>query len=115
MKAAAAGLRESVLATGWGVFEHSYYSVITPEGCAAILWKTADYAAQAAKALKLTSKDLKKLNIIDDVLPEPLGGGHRDPALMIATLEKYLFETVRDLKRVRIETLLKSAMNGCGT
>jgi acetyl-CoA carboxylase carboxyl transferase subunit alpha len=89
------------------MFEHSYYSVITPEGCAAILWKTAEYASQAAKALKLTSKDLKKLNIIDDILPEPLGGGHRDTAAMMATLEKYLFETVRDLKRVRIETLLK--------
>jgi acetyl-CoA carboxylase carboxyl transferase subunit alpha len=89
------------------MFEHAYYSVITPEGCAAILWKTSQQAAQAAKSLRLTSKDLKKLDIVDDILSEPLGGGHRDPASMVQTFEKYVSEMVRDLKRVRIETLLK--------
>ncbi len=89
------------------MFEHAYYSVITPEGCAAILWKTAQQAAQAAKALKLTAKDLKRLNLVDDVLPEPLGGGHRNPAAMMEVFEKYVSDTVRDLRRVRIETLLK--------
>jgi acetyl-CoA carboxylase carboxyl transferase subunit alpha len=89
------------------MFEHAYYSVITPEGCAAILWKSAERAADAAHALRLTSRDLKKLNIVDDILPEPMGGGHRSPATMVATLEKYVVETLRDLKRVRIDTLLK--------
>ncbi len=89
------------------MFEHAYFSVITPEGCAAILWKTAQNAPQAAKSLKLTSKDLKKLNLVDDILPEPLGGGHRDPAAMMGTFEKYIVETLRELKRVRLDTLLK--------
>lgn len=89
------------------MFEHAYYSVITPEGCAAILWKTAQQASHAAKALKLTSRDLKRLSLIDQILPEPLGGGHREPAAMMATFERYVGETLRDLKRVRIETLLK--------
>ena len=89
------------------MFEHAYYSVITPEGCAAILWRSADKAAQAAKALKLTSRELKKLNLIDDVLPEPLGGGHRQPDAMIAAFEQYVTQALRDLKRVRLDTLLK--------
>ena len=89
------------------MFEHAYYSVITPEGCAAILWKTAERAADAAATLKLTAKDLKKLNLIDDILPEPLGGGHRNPSEMFGRFEKYVTETLRSLKRVRIDTLLK--------
>jgi len=89
------------------MFEHAYYSVITPEGCAAILWRSADKAAQAAQALKLTSRELKKLNLIDDVLPEPLGGGHRHPDAMIAAFEQYVTQVLRDLKRVRLDTLLK--------
>jgi len=89
------------------MFQHAYYSVITPEGCAAILWKSAERAAEAAQALRLTSRDLKKLGLIDEILPEPLGGGHRDPKAMVGTLEKYVIETLRELKRVRIDTLLK--------
>jgi len=89
------------------MFEHAYYSVITPEGCAAILWKTAERAADAAATLKLTAKDLKKLNLIDDILPEPLGGGHRNPSEMFGRFEKYVTETLRSLKRVRVDTLLK--------
>ncbi len=89
------------------MFEHAYYSVITPEGCAAILWRSSEHAARAADALKLTSRELKKLNLIDDVITEPLGGGHRNPATMIEHFEQYVSETIRDLKRVRTETLLK--------
>jgi len=89
------------------VFEHAYYSVITPEGCAAILWKSAEQAAEAAKSLKLTARDLKKLDLVDDILPEPPGGGHRQPAAMIATFEQYVVDRLRELKRVRIDTLLK--------
>ena len=89
------------------MFEHAYYSVISPEGCAAILWKSAEHAQTAAKALKFTSKELRKLNLIDDVIKEPLGGAHRDPAAAAASLEKYIVESLRDLKRVKPETLLK--------
>jgi acetyl-CoA carboxylase carboxyl transferase subunit alpha len=89
------------------MFEHAYYSVITPEGCAAILWKTAERAPDAAAALRLTAKDLKKLNIIDDILPEPLGGGHRNPGEMYTRFEKYVTETLRSMKRTRIDTLMK--------
>ncbi len=88
------------------MFEHAYYSVITPEGCAAILWRSAEYAPQAAKALKLTSQELKKLNLVDEILPEPLGGGHRNPPAMYETFERYVSDTLRDLKKVRIDTLL---------
>lgn len=89
------------------MFEHAYYSVISPEGCAAILWKSAEHAKTAAKALKFTAKDLKKLKLVDDVIKEPLGGAHRDPAVAAASLEKYIVDTLRDLKRVRPDTLIK--------
>lgn len=89
------------------MFEHAYFSVITPEGCAAILFKTAEEAPRAAKALKLSARDLKKLGIIDQILPEPMGGGHRDPAAMLETFDKYVTDTLRELKRVRIDTLLR--------
>lgn len=89
------------------MFEHAYYSVITPEGCAAILWKSTEQVVEAAQHLKLTAQDLKRLDLIDRILPEPLGGGHRNPSVMIATFEQYVSSALRDLKRVRIETLLK--------
>lgn len=89
------------------ILEHAYYSVISPEGCAAILWKSAEFAPTAAKSLKFTAKDLKKLHLVDDVIKEPLGGAHRDPATTAGNLERFIVETLRDLKRVRIETLLR--------
>jgi acetyl-CoA carboxylase carboxyl transferase subunit alpha len=89
------------------IFEHSFYSVISAEGCAAILWKTHEQRERAAAALKFTARDLKKLNLIDDVIPEPLGGSHRDPLAASQALEKYLTDALRELKRPRIETLLR--------
>ena len=76
------------LATGNSVlmFEHAVYSVIAPEGCASILWRTADKAADAAEAMKVTAQDLKSLGVIDRIVPEPLGGAHRDPGAAIASL-----------------------------
>ena len=68
------------------MMEHSIYAVISPEGCAAILWKDAANAAIAAEALKITAEDLKRLKLIDMVVPEPLGGAHRDPAAAIAAV-----------------------------
>lgn len=89
------------------MFEHSFYSVISAEGCAAILWKTAEQRQRAAEALKFTAPDLKKLDIVDDVIPEPVGGAHRDPELASASLEKYLIDTLRELKRRKTDTLVK--------
>src|SRR5699024_5740562 len=62
------------------MFEHAVYSVISPEGCASILWRTAEKAPQAAEAMKLTAQDLAALSVIDRIVPEPMGGAHRDPA-----------------------------------
>jgi len=68
------------------MFEHAVYSVISPEGCASILWRTADKAADAAEAMKVTAQDLKGLGVIDTIVPEPVGGAHRDPAAAITAL-----------------------------
>ncbi len=68
------------------MFEHAVYSVISPEGCASILWRTADKAPEAAEAMKVTAQDLKALGVIDTIVPEPLGGAHRAPAEAIAAL-----------------------------
>jgi acetyl-CoA carboxylase carboxyl transferase subunit alpha len=89
------------------VMEYAYYSVISPEGCAAILWKSGEQAPLAAEALKLTPKNLKRLEIIDAVIDEPLGGAHRDPQVAAKTLEDWISQKVRDLRRVRIDTLLR--------
>jgi acetyl-CoA carboxylase carboxyl transferase subunit alpha len=68
------------------MFEHAVYSVISPEGCASILWRTSDKAADAAEAMKITAADLQRLGVVDRVVPEPMGGAHRDPATAIASL-----------------------------
>jgi len=68
------------------MFEHAVYSVISPEGCASILWRTADKAPDAAEAMKVTAQDLKGLGVIDVIVPEPVGGAHRDPSAAIASL-----------------------------
>lgn len=68
------------------MFEHAIYSVISPEGCASILWRTGDKAAEAAEAMKVTAADLHRLGVVDRVVPEPMGGAHRDPAAAIAAL-----------------------------
>ncbi|WP_174291414.1 acetyl-CoA carboxylase carboxyltransferase subunit alpha [Sphingomonas bacterium] len=68
------------------MFEHAVYSVISPEGCASILWRTADKAAEAAEAMRITAQDLKSFGVIDTIVSEPLGGAHRDPAKAIGAL-----------------------------
>ena len=70
------------------MFEHAVYSVISPEGCASILWRTNEKAADAAQAMRITAPDLKALGVIDTVVPEPIGGAHRDPELAMAELKK---------------------------
>jgi acetyl-CoA carboxylase carboxyl transferase subunit alpha len=68
------------------MFEHAVYSVISPEGCASILWRTSDKAADAAEAMKITAADLQRLGVIDRIVPEPTGGAHRNRVRAIATL-----------------------------
>ncbi|WP_315785092.1 acetyl-CoA carboxylase carboxyltransferase subunit alpha [Fischerella sp. JS2] len=82
------------------MFEHSVYTVITPEACAAILWKDASKAPQAAAVLKMTSHDLKNLGIIDQILPEPVGGAHSDPIKTAQTLKSALLDNLDELGRL---------------
>ena len=91
------------------MLEHAYYSVISPEGCAGILWKVATDETKplAAEALGLTAKDLARLGVIDDVIPEPLGGAHRDHREMANTLKTYLLRYLRELGLLSTEELLE--------
>ena len=89
------------------MLEHSYYSVISPEGCAGILWKTHEYKSQASKALRLTSADLTQFGLIDAVLKEPIGGAHRDHHQMAATMKHFLRTNLRELSRESIDELLE--------
>ena len=93
-----------------GMLEHAYYSVISPEGCAGILWRTATDETKplAAAALKLTAKDLSRFGIIDDVIPEPLGGAQRDHREIANTLKSYLLRYIRELRLVPLDDLLEA-------
>lgn len=90
------------------MLEHAYYSVISPEGCAGILWKDRQYKEEAARALKMTSKDLIQLGLVDHVIPEPLGGAHRDPFQMASRLKLYLRNTLKELMAIPIPELLEA-------
>ena len=90
------------------VLQFSYYSVISPEGCAGILWKSHQYAERAATALKFTSADLLRLGVVDQVIPEPLGGAHRDHHQMAMRLKVFLMRTLRELTARSPEQLLQS-------
>ena len=90
----------------FAMLEFAYYSVISPEGCAAILWRDGSQAPKAAEALKLTSKDLYKLKLVDAVVPEPLGGAHRNVHDTVYNVEKYIVSTLAKLKRIKIDDLL---------
>jgi len=89
------------------VLENAYYSVISPEGCAAILWKDSSKAAEAAEVLKLTAQDLLGLGIIDEIIPEPLGGAHRDPQKMAKVLKEAINRNLKGLEALNKEELLK--------
>jgi len=89
------------------MLEHAYYSVISPEGCAGILWKSNKFAEQAAAALKMTSKHLLSLKVVDDVIEEPLGGAHRDHHQMAARLKIYLLKCLRELAGAPPERLVE--------
>lgn len=90
------------------IFENSYYSVISPEGCAAILWKDSAAAPKAADALKLSADNLEKLGVVDEVIPEPLGGAHNDPAQAAAALKYSLHKHLNDLRALDEGKLLET-------
>jgi acetyl-CoA carboxylase carboxyl transferase subunit alpha len=90
------------------MLQYSTYSVISPEGCASILWKSADYAEEAAETLAITSTRLKALGLVDRIVNEPLGGAHRDHEAMMQNLRKALQETWRQLKEIPLDGLLES-------
>ncbi len=89
-----------------GVLQFAYYSVISPEGCAGILWKSHEHAPKAADALKFTSKHLRELSVIDDIIEEPLGGAHRDHHKMATRLKSYLVGALEDLVETPIDELI---------
>jgi acetyl-CoA carboxylase carboxyl transferase subunit alpha len=89
-----------------GVLQFAYYSVISPEGCAGILWKDVKHADKAAHALKFTSSDLLRLGVIDEIVPEPLGGAHRDHRQMATTLKGMLAANLKDLSQLPTDELL---------
>lgn len=88
------------------MLEHAYYSVISPEGCAGILWKSHTFKEKAAKALKLTARDLQRFKVIDDIIEEPLGGAHRDHNQTAARMKMYLQKSFRELGALSSEKLL---------
>ncbi len=88
------------------MLQYATYSVISPEGCASILWKTADRASEAAEALGLTAHRLKTFNLIDKIVNEPLGGAHRDPKLMATMLKRALADSLRQVQGLKTKELL---------
>ena len=88
------------------MLEHSIYSVITPEGCAAILWRDSARAEEAATAMKITAPDLKGFGLVDEIVPEPLGGAHADPDTLFASLDRILEAQLRDLSAMPAAALV---------
>ena len=89
------------------MMENTWYSVISPESCSSILWRSWDYKEQAAEALKLTAKDLKSLGLIDGIIEEPLGGAHRDMKAASSILKNVILNTLKDLKSKDIRVLIE--------
>ena len=88
------------------MLENTWYSVISPESCSSILWRSWDYKEQAAEALKLTAEDLIQFGIIDVIVPEPLGGAHKDHKQMAETLKEYLLKELKPLLKLNPEKLI---------
>jgi acetyl-CoA carboxylase carboxyl transferase subunit alpha len=88
------------------MLEYAWYSVISPESCSSILWRSWDYKEQAAEALQLTAPDLKRQGIIDLIVPEPLGGAHRNPQQMAGILREILIEEIKHLKKLKPDKLV---------
>ncbi|MDF1761668.1 MAG: acetyl-CoA carboxylase carboxyltransferase subunit alpha [Coxiellaceae bacterium] len=106
------GCSGGALAIGVGdriiMLQYAYYSVISPEGCASILWRSAEKASEAAEALGLTADRLYELGLVDEVLPEPLGGAHRDPKAMCALIKSHIISNLNSLEALTTEQLLEN-------
>ena len=89
------------------MFENAWYSVISPESCSSILWRNWEYKEQAAEALKLTAPDLLEQGVIDRIIPEPMGGAHRNPQIMAQTLKNTLLEELKALKKIKPDRLVE--------
>ncbi len=89
------------------MLENSWYSVISPESCSSILWRSWDYKEQAAEALQLTAPDLKKQGIIDEIVPEPLGGAHRDHAKAAAIVKAQILSELKHLSKIKVDKLIE--------
>lgn len=92
------------------MLENTWYSVISPESCSSILWKSWDFKEKAAEALKLTSSDLKKQKLVDDVIPEPLGGAHFDKPATFKNVKEYILKAYNELKELSTEKLIEQRM-----
>ncbi len=92
------------------MLENAYYSVISPEGCAAILWKHRKHAPEAAEALKLNATELLKLGVIDGVVPEPLGGAHRDPVETGRNLKEAVVGALSELEKIPTDKLVQQSL-----
>ena len=93
------------------MLSNSIYSVISPEGCSSILWKSSDYAEIASNSLKITAKDCLNLKIIDEIIEEPIGGAHRNHDVICRDLKKSLLENLNELKKIDLTSLLKQRNN----
>ena len=93
------------------MLSNSIYSVISPEGCSSILWKSSDYAETASNSLKITAKDCLDLKIIDEIIEEPIGGAHRNHEIICSDLKKSLLENLNELKKIDLASLLTERNN----
>ena len=93
------------------MLENTWYSVISPESCSSILWRTWEYKERAAEALKLTPKDMKSNGLIDDIIKEPLGGAHRDKPAIFESVRKAIEDTYKKLSKLSVEKLLEKRMD----
>ena len=89
------------------MLEHAIYSVISPEGCSSILWRSADNADKAAEALKLTAQDMERFKIIDEIIPEPVGGAHRNPEMAINAIGNVIEKRLNTLLSISKEEIIK--------
>ncbi len=90
------------------ILQHAYYSVISPEGCASILWRSSTKAPEAAEALKITGEHLIKFGVVDEIIPEPLGGAHHDPIEVAGNLKKIILKHIKELSSLSTDDLLTS-------
>ena len=88
------------------MLQYAIYSVISPEGCASILWKSAEKAQDAAEAMRITADSLSEFGLVDEVLPEPLGGAHRNPQEMADVIQNAILKNLEELDRLSIDQLL---------